>query len=209
MTVPVTMDAEFERIDTQECLSSDFSPREIFEFGWNAASEKVAALEAEIAELRKERQAICQNKQINDALQSAIEQGQIVLGTDGYITPVPAKLRSDEMPRVPVEGVELDWIGGVFPVQAEGTIDGQPLYFRARGSGWEFWVGQPWTKDGFSIDGTYGSWPEAGHMPEDIAMHLIAAGCLAYRVIGKAKGEAEEGKGEPVNITRPPVRFDP
>ncbi len=209
MTSPATKDSEFERIDAQECLSSDFTPREIFKFGWDAASKRLTDLEAEVAALRKERQAISHNKQIKAALQSAIEQGQIVLDTEGYITPVSATKSSADAPRVPVDGVDLDWIGGKCPVQAEGNIDGQPLYFRSRGDEWEFWVGTPYSSDAFTIDGNYGAWPEAGYMPEDIALHLIAAGCLAYRVIGKVKGGTEEEEGEPVAASRPPVRFEP
>ena len=32
-------------------------------------------------------------------------------------------------------------IGGLCPVQAEGTIDGKPFYFRARGSAWSIGIG--------------------------------------------------------------------
>lgn len=35
---------------------------------------------------------------------------------------------------------EITSIGGNCPVQAEGTIDGMPFYFRARGEAWSFSV---------------------------------------------------------------------
>lgn len=35
----------------------------------------------------------------------------------------------------------IDEIGGNCPVQADGTIGGQPFYFRARGEHWSFGVG--------------------------------------------------------------------
>ena len=37
--------------------------------------------------------------------------------------------------------LEIDYIGGNCPVQAEGNIDGKTFYFRARGSSWTFYVG--------------------------------------------------------------------
>lgn len=38
--------------------------------------------------------------------------------------------------------LRIDNIGGNCPVQAEGTINGEPFYFRARGRHWSFSVGQ-------------------------------------------------------------------
>jgi hypothetical protein len=37
--------------------------------------------------------------------------------------------------------VVIDKIGGNCPVQAEGTIAGQPFYFRARGEHWSIGIG--------------------------------------------------------------------
>lgn len=87
------------------------------------------------------------------------------------------------------EGIErngyvLDWIGGTVPVQAEGTIDGQPLYFRARGAEWSLDIGR--------IDGSdhpplwwhvepWGDWPDAGYMPEDVALAMIDKAVSLYR----------------------------
>lgn len=40
-----------------------------------------------------------------------------------------------------MSNIVIDCIGGNCPVQAEGTIDGQPFYFRARGEHWSLSVG--------------------------------------------------------------------
>src|SRR4051812_24067155 len=40
-------------------------------------------------------------------------------------------------------GIIIDTIGGNCPVQAEGTIDDWPFYFRARGSHWSLEVAEP------------------------------------------------------------------
>lgn len=37
--------------------------------------------------------------------------------------------------------VKIDWLGGNCPVQAEGTINGKPFYFRARGEEWSLSIG--------------------------------------------------------------------
>ncbi|AHE56055.1 hypothetical protein [Sphingomonas sanxanigenens] len=81
--------------------------------------------------------------------------------------------------------IEIASIGGYCPVQAEGSVDGQPFYFRARGEEWqlhigpredwfsgrEWWIEVPWTGE------TYG----AGYMPHDQAARLIVAGIAAWR----------------------------
>lgn len=37
--------------------------------------------------------------------------------------------------------IEIDFCGGNCPVQAEGRINGEPFYFRARGEHWSLSVG--------------------------------------------------------------------
>ena len=66
---------------------------------------------------------------------------------------------------------------GNCPVQAEGTVNGNPAYFRARGDGWSFAVSLPGV-DPVEIDsvsdpravyyreGDWGAWPDAGWMTE-------------------------------------------
>ena len=43
--------------------------------------------------------------------------------------------------RLAALGAAIDTSGGNCPVQIEGKINGEPFYFRARGSRWQVWVG--------------------------------------------------------------------
>ena len=45
--------------------------------------------------------------------------------------------------------------GGVCPVQAEGTIDGYPFYFRSRGESWSLRVASAKDADPLDADGVY------------------------------------------------------
>lgn len=58
------------------------------------------------------------------------------------------------------DGIEIDWLAGNCPVQAEGRIDGKPFYFRARGVAWrleirnehqpEWAYGEPYGEEPFA-----------------------------------------------------------
>ncbi|NBT79322.1 MAG: hypothetical protein EBT04_12895 [Betaproteobacteria bacterium] len=82
----------------------------------------------------------------------------------------------------------LDWIGGNCPVQAEGMLDGNAFYFRARGDSWEFHVAP--TQAGIFgdaellyIERDYGDGPfDAGWMPETEALGFIAKAAALARV---------------------------
>lgn len=86
--------------------------------------------------------------------------------------------------------IEIEYIGGNCPVQAEGTIDGKRFYFRARGRRWSIeihptaegsylhWDGddeweytEPWG------DGDYA----AGWMPVEVAREMIEKGAELWR----------------------------
>lgn len=69
----------------------------------------------------------------------------------------------------------IDYLGGNCPVQAEGTLDGHPFYFRARGAHWSFGVGaEPVCNPDWSYDEPYGDGPyDAGWMTEDEARAFI------------------------------------
>lgn len=80
--------------------------------------------------------------------------------------------------------IEIQSIGGNCPVQAEGRINGEPFYFRARGRWWSLSVGgsdvvgdpqwyheEPWGEDPYS----------AGWMDESEARRLIDVGVNLYR----------------------------
>jgi hypothetical protein len=70
------------------------------------------------------------------------------------------------------DGVRIEWLGGNCPVQAEGTFDGYPFYFRARGTAVTCDVGD-WTWDGPAYE-----WPDAGWIGEELARAYIGE---AYR----------------------------
>jgi len=78
--------------------------------------------------------------------------------------------------------VVIDVIGGNCPVQAEGTVDGKPFYFRARGDEWSMSIGGDdiIMSPEWYYEEAYGDWPEAGWMPEDEARAFIAKAAAAY-----------------------------
>lgn len=72
--------------------------------------------------------------------------------------------------------IKIEWLGGNCPVQAEGTINGLPFYFRSRGDEWSMSVG------GADVIGSpewyheeqYGVGPyDAGWMPDEDAYGFI------------------------------------
>lgn len=75
-------------------------------------------------------------------------------------------------------------IGGNCPVQAEGTIDGKPFYFRARGEYWRMEIGEPveWQRSAKWGDSPYA----AGWMPEAEAIAFIEQ-CAAEYMAEKGK----------------------
>ena len=68
----------------------------------------------------------------------------------------------------------IDYMGGNCPVQAEGTIDGKPFYFRARGDNWSLGIGgDPVGTPEWEHAQWFGAWPDAGWMSEEEAMQLL------------------------------------
>ena len=84
---------------------------------------------------------------------------------------------------VVMEEVIIDWLYGYCPVQAEGTIDGLPFYFRARGIHWRIGIGgSPVSKPAWGYGESYGTGPfEAGWMSEDEAKAFIEKAVSLYR----------------------------
>ena len=78
--------------------------------------------------------------------------------------------------------VVIDEIGGSCPVQAEGTIDGVPFYFRSRGARWSISVcatdlmGNP----EFYHEEPYGEWPDAGWISEEEARAFIEESAVRF-----------------------------
>ncbi len=80
-------------------------------------------------------------------------------------------------------GYVIDWLSGFCPVQAEGSIDGHPLYFRARGARWSLEIGNATgnEKSLFRHEEDWGTWPDAGYMPDEIALEMIDKAVEVYR----------------------------
>jgi hypothetical protein len=81
-----------------------------------------------------------------------------------------------------VSGIVIEEIGGMCPVQAEGTIDGKLFYFRARGDSWSIGIGrEPLFDPEWEYAEDYGVWPEAGYMEADEAKAFIEKAVALYR----------------------------
>lgn len=67
--------------------------------------------------------------------------------------------------------IKYEYIGGKCPVQAEGTVNGEPFYFRARGTHWSFEIqgGKGWLYQEKYSDEPF----RAGWMGEDEARAFI------------------------------------
>ena len=100
--------------------------------------------------------------------------------------------------------VVIDTIGGNCPVQAEGTIDGVPFYFRARGDSWSLGIGaDPVGKAHWEHREWFGEWPDAGWMSlEEAAAFLHRAADRYAR--GEPGGTLEE---DPLRLGERKARF--
>ncbi|AQQ02408.1 hypothetical protein B0E33_01385 [Roseibium algicola] len=94
--------------------------------------------------------------------------------------------------------VVIDYLGGNCPVQAEGKIDGEPFYFRARGNSWSLSIGSE-ENDNSSVgiygkdvvgnpswyyEEEYGTGPyDAGWMNMDVARQMIEKAAKLWREI--------------------------
>lgn len=92
----------------------------------------------------------------------------------------------------------IEHLGGLCPVQGEGTYQGQRWYFRARHAAWEWAISPPapptidpvdvmlgWESAGWRTGGPWGDpgGHEAGYMPDADAERLIRESCAAYQVL--------------------------
>lgn len=86
--------------------------------------------------------------------------------------------------------IRIASLGGNCPVQAEGSIDGKPFYFRARGNSWRMNIGgdDPVMRPDWTYWEEYGDQPYvAGGMPKYEALGFIAksVGLYAARETGE------------------------
>ena len=87
--------------------------------------------------------------------------------------------------RLEATGAILDSIGGNCPVQANGDVDGNWFYFRARGDEWQFYVADSddliFDAPDFYVERDYGSGFDAGWMPQHEAIGFIVNSIADYR----------------------------
>lgn len=84
--------------------------------------------------------------------------------------------------------VDISWIAGNCPVQAEGKINGKFFYFRARGNRWSISIGETRFGTSWEHSEPYGETPyAAGWMDIDVATELIedAAGLYEHQMKGQ------------------------
>lgn len=91
------------------------------------------------------------------------------------------------------DGMNLS-VGGACPVQGDGTVDGLPIYFRARSDGWSFSIAQSsdldpvnvsWeTAPGWWTEGDYGQFPDAGWMSGAHSQACVRAAVARWRALG-------------------------
>lgn len=96
--------------------------------------------------------------------------------------------------------VKIEWIGGNCPVQAEGTINGKPFYFRARGNHWSLDIGSgedgkhPLETTVWDYVEPYGDEPYvAGWMSEDEARGFIDKAAALYEADSEFKAALAQG----------------
>jgi hypothetical protein len=101
------------------------------------------------------------------------------------------------MRKTTVADIIIESVGGYCPVQAEGTINGERFYFRARHEHWLLAIGgddpsdiAPWEYEERYGDGPYA----AGYMEVDEAKRFIEAAAERY-----LRGESDRrGQTKPV-----------
>jgi len=85
-----------------------------------------------------------------------------------------------------MDGIVIREIGGMCPVQGEGTVDGKEFYFRSRGSSWSMSIGgsNVVAKPEWHYSEEYGAWPDAGYISEDEARSFVLKAVGLYRAEG-------------------------
>ena len=78
--------------------------------------------------------------------------------------------------------IEIDMLGGNCPVQAEGRINGQAFYFRARGEHWSMSIGggDVVGNPDWYYEEPFGAQFEAGWMTEKQAREFISAAAQKF-----------------------------
>lgn len=96
-------------------------------------------------------------------------------------------------PDTTVPEIVIDFLGGNCPVQGEGTINGKPFYFRARGESWSLGIGgaDPCGDAEWEHRAWFGQWPDAGWMTTEEAEGFLRAAASRYAA-GNSPGKLED-----------------
>jgi hypothetical protein len=96
-------------------------------------------------------------------------------------------------------------LGGNCPVQAEGTINGKPFYFRARGEAWSLGIGgaDPCGEAEWEHSEWFGEWPDAGWMTPEQAEGFLRQAAARY-ANGQPGGSLAD---DPGRLTERAARF--
>lgn len=99
------------------------------------------------------------------------------------------------------DGIDIHMYGAC-PMQGEGTVDGLPVYFRARGASWKLEISAEVDGDavgvgfgeapGWIMGADYGSWPDAGWITGAHARQCFMAAVASWRAAGGAKATQGE-----------------
>lgn len=87
--------------------------------------------------------------------------------------------------------IEVQWLSGLCPVQAQGLAQNLPFYFRARGHHWSFALAYNPSDDpvripyatvpGYYLRHDYGEIPDAGYMPVYDVLAFIGYAVAEWR----------------------------
>lgn len=87
------------------------------------------------------------------------------------------------------DGIDIQF-GGACPVQGDGTVDGRTVYYRSRGSGWQFSVAPEGSTDALSdmcweyAEDPY-HWPDGGWVHADVSRECIRRAVAKWRAEGR------------------------
>jgi len=123
----------------------------------------------------------------------ASEADDFFTGLGKVLAPVFAEQRAEWAEHGPAAekllkdaAIELDFVAGNCPVQAEGMVDGERFYFRARGEHWALHIGaeDDWfTGREWRYEEAYGDKYQAGWMPHHEAL------CFISQAVGRWRAE--------------------
>lgn len=87
------------------------------------------------------------------------------------------------------DGIDIQF-GGACPVQGDGTVDGRVVYYRSRGTGWQFSVAPEGSTDALGTDCWEHAedkyhWPDGGWVHADVSRECIRRAVSMWRSAGR------------------------